>query len=43
MHYGFGAREKKCKECINFDEMRIRMLRGENLTNPKIRKKLLGI
>ncbi len=30
MHYGFGAREKKCKECINFDEMRIRMLRGEN-------------
>jgi nitrous oxide reductase accessory protein NosL len=43
MHYGFGAREKKCKECINFEEMRLRMLRGENLTNPKIRKKLLGI
>ncbi len=43
MHYGFGAREKKCKECIDFKEMELRMLRGENLTNPKIRKKLLGI
>ena len=43
MHYGFGAREKRCKECIDFEEMRLRMLRGENLTNPKIRKKLLGI
>ena len=42
MHYGFGAREKKCKECIDFKEMQLRMLRGENLTNPKIRKKLLG-
>jgi nitrous oxide reductase accessory protein NosL len=43
MHYGFGAREKKCNECIGFDEMRMRMLRGENLTDPKIRKKLLGV
>jgi len=43
MHYGFGARQKRCKECIDFNEMRLRMLRGENLTNPKIRKKLLGI
>jgi len=43
MRYGFGAREKKCAECIDFEEMRLRMLRGENLTNPKIRKKLLGI
>ncbi len=43
MHYGFGAREKECKECIDFKEMRRRMLTGENLTNPKIRKKLLGI
>ena len=42
MHYGFGAREKKCPKCINFEEMRLKMLRGENLTNPKIRKKLLG-
>jgi len=43
MHYGFGARERRCETCIPFDEMRMRMLRGENLTNPKIRKKLLGI
>jgi nitrous oxide reductase accessory protein NosL len=43
MRYGFGAREKKCDGCIDFEEMRLRMLRGENLTNPKIRKKLLGV
>ena len=42
MHYGFGARESKIDKSISFDEMRLRMLRGENLTNPKIRKKLLG-
>jgi hypothetical protein len=42
MHYGFGAREKRCAECIDFETMRLRMLRGENLTNPKIKKKLLG-
>ena len=43
MHYGFGAREKKCDDCIDFREMQLRMLRGENLSNPKIRKKLLGV
>lgn len=43
MHYGFGAREHKCNECIDFNEMRLRMLRGENLTDPRIRKKLLGV
>jgi hypothetical protein len=43
LRYGGGAREKKCVGCIPFEEMRLRMLRGENLTNPKIRKKLLGI
>jgi len=43
MHYGFGAREKRCDDCIDFHEMQLRMLRGENLTNPKIRKKLLGV
>jgi len=42
MHYGFGAREKETNSTINFHEMQLRMLRGENLTNPKIRKKLLG-
>jgi nitrous oxide reductase accessory protein NosL len=42
MHYGFGARENRTDETINFAEMELRMYRGENLTNPKIRKKLLG-
>ena len=43
MRYGFGAREHEGNDTIGFEEMRLRMLRGENLTNPKIRKKLLGI
>ncbi|NPA28345.1 MAG: hypothetical protein GXN91_04825 [Epsilonproteobacteria bacterium] len=43
MHYGFGAREKDINNTISFEEMKLRMYRGENLTNPKIRKKLLGI
>jgi len=43
MRYGFGAREHEGNDTIDFEEMRLRMLRGENLTNPKIRKKLLGI
>ncbi len=42
MHYGFGAREKKKEGYITFEEMRLKMLRGENLTDPRIRKKLLG-
>ena len=42
MRYGFGAREKKGENTISFEEMRLRVLRGEDLTNPKIRKKLLG-
>ncbi|MEA3418918.1 MAG: hypothetical protein U9Q90_05910 [Campylobacterota bacterium] len=43
MGYGFGARERETNETIDFEEMRLRMLRGENLTDPRIRKKLLGI
>ena len=43
MRYGFGAREHENNATIDFDEMHMRMLRGENLTDPKIRKKLLGI
>jgi len=42
MHYGFGARENKMEGTIDFHEMQLRMLRGEHLGNPKIRKKLLG-
>jgi nitrous oxide reductase accessory protein NosL len=43
MHYGFGARAKATPKSIDFEEMTLRMYRGENLTDPKIRKKLLGI
>lgn len=42
MHYGFGAREKG-NDTIDFNEMVLRMYRGETLANPKIRAKLLGI
>jgi hypothetical protein len=42
MHYGFGAYEKKRKNSIDFDEVILRMLRGENMANPKIRKQILG-
>lgn len=42
MHYGFGAHEQNGEGMIGFDEMRLRMLRGENMSDPKIRKKLLG-
>ncbi len=41
MHYGFGAYEKSFEKSISYEEMRLRMLRGENMTNPKIRKKIL--
>ncbi len=43
MGYGFGARVHETNTTINFEEMSLRMLRGENLTDPRIRKKLLGI
>lgn len=42
MGYGFGAYEKKASEYVDFDTMRLRMLRGETLNNPHIRKQLLG-
>jgi len=42
MNYGFTAYENEIENYIGYDEMRLRMLRGENMTNPKIRKKLLG-
>jgi len=41
MHSGFGARENPCPQCINFNEMSLRTLRGETFADPKIRKKLL--
>lgn len=42
MGYGFVAHEKKKEGFITYDEMSLKMLRGENLNNPFIRKKLLG-
>ena len=42
MNYGFGAYEEKDTNKIRFDVVQQKMLRGENLTNPKIRKQILG-
>lgn len=42
MLYGFSAYETEQKSTIDFDEVIIRMLRGENMANPKIRKQILG-
>ena len=42
MGYGFGAYEKKEDGYVDFDTMRLRMLRGETLRNPLIKKQLLG-
>lgn len=41
MGYGFGAYEKKQKNFINFEEMSLKMLRGETLLNPAIKRSLL--
>ena len=43
MHYGFGAREHKKEGMIDFETMRLMMLRGETMADPRIRKKLLGM
>ena len=42
MGYGFGAYEKNNESFVDFNNMRLKMLRGETMNNPKIRKKLLG-
>ncbi|MDT8339749.1 MAG: hypothetical protein RQ763_11200 [Sulfurimonas sp.] len=42
MGYGFAAYEKIEESFIDFDTMRLRVLRGETLQNPAIRKQLLG-
>jgi len=42
MRYGFGAYEMKQDGFITFDEMRLKMLRGESLANPLYRKEILG-
>ena len=42
MGYGFGAYEQKQDGFINFEEMSLKMLRGENLNNPYIKRELLN-
>jgi copper chaperone NosL len=42
MEYGFGAYQDRQEGYVNFGEMNDLMLRGENLTNPYVRKELLG-
>jgi len=42
MGYGFGAYKMPQEALIGFEEMSLRVLRGETMNNPKIRKKLLG-
>jgi len=42
MEYGFGAYEHKKEGMIDFKTMRLKVLRGETLKNPKIKKQLLG-
>ena len=42
MLYGFGAYEQHQEGMIDFETMQLKMLRGENMTDPYIRKKLLG-
>lgn len=43
MLYGFGSFEEKTDpKCIDFKTLRIKILQGETMANPKIRKKILG-
>ncbi len=42
MSYGFGAYENKQNGFIDFNQVILYMQRGENLTDPYIKQKLLG-
>ena len=42
MRYGFGAYESSKESMIDFNEMRLRMLRGENMSDPKVKHHLQG-
>ena len=42
MHYGFGAYEKGGEGKVGFSEFLLMMKRGENMTNPAVRKRVLG-
>lgn len=41
MGYGFGAYKRYQEGFVDFETMRLKMLRGETMNNDKIRKKLL--
>ena len=42
MGYGFGAYEKESDKMVDFETMSLRVLRGETMNNPQIRKQLLA-
>ncbi len=42
MSYGFSAYERPKEGSIDFNEVILRMLRGEHMANPRIRKQILG-
>ncbi|MBU1215868.1 nitrous oxide reductase accessory protein NosL [bacterium] len=42
MGYGFGAYEMQQEDFVDFETMRLKMLRGETMNNPLIKKQLLG-
>ena len=42
MGYGFGAYQHKQDNFVEYETMRLKMLRGETLNNPLIKKRLLG-
>ena len=42
MGYGFGAYEVQKKSYVDYETMKLKMLRGETLNNPLIKKQLLG-
>ncbi|AFL69637.1 hypothetical protein [Sulfurospirillum barnesii] len=41
MQYGFGAYEGKKEAFVGYEQMRLRMLRGENMSDPRVRKLLV--
>lgn len=42
MNYGFAAYEVQKSDTIPINEVTLKMLRGEHMANPKIRKQILG-
>ncbi len=42
MNYGFAAYEEQKADTIPINEVTLKMLRGEHMANPKIRKQILG-